>query len=353
MSTPPDSDSRDKPVTIRDIAARAGVSAAAVSLALRNSPEVSEALHTRIQKLAQEMGYRPNPLVSAYQARVRSLNPVSRKATIAWINDTPQRDQWSKAHLSPLLEGARDRVGQIGYDLDEIWLPESEKPAGENYATRYETILLARGIHAAILPLIGKSELPFHPWRHCAVVCIGQHHTDGRTPLHHEVTHDDYANIRLSVDSLRQAGCKRIGLAISNYVIEESNGYLAAGFWERVRHLPESAHIPMFLKEITDAYPRQAAAWLKKHQPDAVIYAHPLVRRAVELAGLRVPEDIRMAHIHLAKDVEGWTGIDREWHSVGAAAVDLVSAHLTRNERGIPAYPKKMLVRGSWVEGET
>ena len=47
-------------VTMDDVAARAGVSRAAVSMALRNSPKVSAARREQILQVAAELGYRPN-----------------------------------------------------------------------------------------------------------------------------------------------------------------------------------------------------------------------------------------------------------------------------------------------------
>ncbi|MGW5731808.1 MULTISPECIES: LacI family DNA-binding transcriptional regulator [Streptomyces] len=47
-------------LTIRDVAARAGVSRAAVSLAFNNKPGVSEATRARILEVAQSMGWEPN-----------------------------------------------------------------------------------------------------------------------------------------------------------------------------------------------------------------------------------------------------------------------------------------------------
>jgi DNA-binding LacI/PurR family transcriptional regulator len=47
-------------VTMDDVAARAGVSRAAVSLALQDSPKVSPARRAHIRQVAAELGYRPN-----------------------------------------------------------------------------------------------------------------------------------------------------------------------------------------------------------------------------------------------------------------------------------------------------
>ena len=47
-------------VTIRDIAAKAGVHFTTVGLALRDSPRLSAATRKKIQKMAAKMGYAPD-----------------------------------------------------------------------------------------------------------------------------------------------------------------------------------------------------------------------------------------------------------------------------------------------------
>jgi hypothetical protein len=49
----------------------------------------------------------------------------------------------------------------------------------------------------------------------------------------------------------------------------------------------------------------------------------------------------------------GFAGIDQKSDLVGAAAVDLVVDQLHRNERGVPALQKLVLIEGVWVEGAT
>ena len=54
--------------SLKEMAERLGVSIATVSRALRNSHEVGEEMKTRVQKLAKELNYRPNPFAQNLRA---------------------------------------------------------------------------------------------------------------------------------------------------------------------------------------------------------------------------------------------------------------------------------------------
>jgi transcriptional regulator with XRE-family HTH domain len=72
-------------VTREMVADRAGVSVAAVSLALRGRKGVSEATRARVEAVARELGYTLDPaasLLAAHRRRVR--NPL-RRPLIAWL----------------------------------------------------------------------------------------------------------------------------------------------------------------------------------------------------------------------------------------------------------------------------
>jgi LacI family transcriptional regulator len=59
---------------MKDVAERAGVSAATVSLALSGSPRISESTRTRVERTAREMGYRPH--VGARALRTASTRTI-------------------------------------------------------------------------------------------------------------------------------------------------------------------------------------------------------------------------------------------------------------------------------------
>lgn len=86
-----------------DIAAVAGVSKDTVSRALRRRPDVRPEVRRRIQTLARQMGYRPNPLVRAFHQRASRLVGV-------WCT--------SALHLpfSSVLAGVQEALGRRDHD---------------------------------------------------------------------------------------------------------------------------------------------------------------------------------------------------------------------------------------------
>jgi LacI family transcriptional regulator len=52
---------KNRPVSLKDLAAELGVSVSTISRALKNSPEISEKVRVRVKELAKERNYRANP----------------------------------------------------------------------------------------------------------------------------------------------------------------------------------------------------------------------------------------------------------------------------------------------------
>lgn len=345
------------PVTLRQIAAKAGLSAAAVSLALRNSPQIRREVRERVSKLATKMGYRPNPLLAAYQAQVRALKLPKYQATLAWTSDFEDSHIWQRPWNAPLFNGARARAHALGYVLEEIRMPVVKIEDWEGNVRRFQKILLSRGIYGVILPNLNRAHHAALPWDEFAVVCIGRTHltlekSTYQVPnpfWHHSVNEDSYGNTRLAVRKLRESGCRRVGLALSQYADLVSDGLCSAAYLRQASDWPtkERIHI-LYSADISEV-----ATWVRKHHVDAVVCNHPDVRIGVQNAGLHVPKDVRIAHLHLAPDVAGWSGIDHRLDQIGSAAVDILTAHLVRNERGVPPFSKELLIEGFWVDGAT
>ena len=82
-------------VTMTAVAKRAGVHTTTVSLALRNHPSLPVTTRERIQALAREMGYRPDPGLAALVAYRSRLNPPKHRQTLAYIPNWHSRWGWA------------------------------------------------------------------------------------------------------------------------------------------------------------------------------------------------------------------------------------------------------------------
>lgn len=150
-------------------------------------------------------------------------------------------------------------------------------------------------------------------------------------------------------ERVREAGCRRVGLAISIYEDRATDGLYRAAYLREASEWPAKERVPVLFSD----HGPEVAAWVKKHAPDGVGCAHGDMKRHIEKTGRKVPRDVRVAHLNLAPDSAGWSGADRRLGQIGATAVDLVTTQMVRNERGVPPCAKEVLIEGRWVGGGT
>jgi DNA-binding LacI/PurR family transcriptional regulator len=81
-------------VTIREVAQAAGVHHTTVSRALRNHPALPPETRKRVQAVARKLGYRLNPLVSAWMAQRKSSRKALDSGQVAYLSSHPDRDAW-------------------------------------------------------------------------------------------------------------------------------------------------------------------------------------------------------------------------------------------------------------------
>ncbi|MGR7940777.1 LacI family DNA-binding transcriptional regulator [Levilactobacillus brevis] len=96
-------------LTIRDIAAKAGVSVSTASRALNNNPRISQATRERIQALAEAEGYLPN-----YNAK--NLTAGESNA-VGVVFATADRSQPENPFFIDILRGINAQLVQRDYVL--------------------------------------------------------------------------------------------------------------------------------------------------------------------------------------------------------------------------------------------
>lgn len=97
-----------KPVNLRDVAKRAKVSVATVSMVLNENPRISRATQMRVQQIIDLMGYRPNRLAQSLSSRYTGVLAVMLPAL---------RHGFGDAYFGELISGICDRAGKLGYKV--------------------------------------------------------------------------------------------------------------------------------------------------------------------------------------------------------------------------------------------
>ena len=336
-----------KQITLREIASAAGVSVMTVSRALRNQSNLSPETRARVQRIAEELGYRPNPLVSALMSYRRAANPVRSNLTIAFLTNFTTRDGWRQNQINvDFFNGAAASSDRHGYKLEEFWLREPKMTA-----RRLSRILYSRNVSGIIvspLPVaLGHIRMD---WENFSAVSMG--YSLAWPPLHRAVNHQ-FRSMRMALRRLRKMGFRRIGLALRASFDERVEHHWMGAFLADQMRMPPAERVPPHMlpdKEWNEAAFRK---WFRKHRPDVVISQHEELLPWLESAGAKAPDDVGFVHLNCPRRSGYYTGIYQNGPAVGTVAVDFLVGMIQRNERGIPALPHSILVEGTWVEGET
>jgi DNA-binding LacI/PurR family transcriptional regulator len=334
-------------VTLSDVARKLNVSHTTVSRALRNDRRISKSLSRRIQRTAQEMGYRPDAMLSALAHYRRTSKAVPIAAEIAWINHYPDPEQLRSIREFDLYwKGAVSEAEMNGYRLEEFRLDKDMPPR------RLERVLLARNSLGILIPPSRHGEYPdwgdFH-WENFYVVRFGQQNLSPRV---HQVLADQLNDAVLAYVNILKKGYQRVGLvttAVRGTRLRFLAGYLYAQAQDaKNRPLP-----PLLFAEPTGQDNlSKLVAWLKNSKPDAILTDYAPVRDMLARAGYRVPEDVGLAATSV---VDGYAdaGIYQNSDEIGRAAVQLLISLIHHNQRGSPRVCRKILVEGDWVDGKS
>jgi LacI family transcriptional regulator len=348
-------------VTMTDIARKAGVHVTTVSLALRNHPSLPAATRERLQRLAKEMGYQPDPALSALVAYRHGARRKQATETLAYLThwDTPLGWQDHPAHLE-FFTGAQAKSATLGYKLEHFWL-------GEPGLTpqRMGDILHSRGITGLVLASHGQEagSLTDFDWSSFSAVKID--YVPRELQLH-MVTNDQSAIIRLAMQRILAAGYRRIGLVMPRWWDEFVNLAWSAGFLADQQRLAPKQRIPILYyagtlrPEVSRrdspefVVPKSAfAKWLDAHRPEVLVSYGPFVRPCLAALGLSVPKDLAFVEIFLETTDGRTAGVRQNCQRVGELAVEILAGQLHQHVSGVPSVPTATYVEGTWFDGES
>ncbi len=333
---------------MRDVAKVVGVSVSAVSLAIKNSPRVSEPVRQKIQAKLQEMGYQPDPMLTAlsHYRRAKSTTPIGSE--LAWINCWPDpRMLRAYREFDLYWQGATEEAKRCGFRLEEFSLKDCET------ITRLEKIIRARNIQGILIPPHGAIETNWGDfgWSDFCIVRFGHSVSNPRA---HLVTSDQLTDGIIAFENIWNKGYRRIAYVTTRDTATKGARFSAGFLQGQLKVQAKSNLKPLLFSDEKNLQKdqQQLRVWLGKAKPDAILTDIPNLHHLLTKCGCRVPKDVGLAATSVL-DGNASAGIDQNSKEIGKAAIQLLISLINHSERGVPEICRELLIEGRWLDGDT
>jgi LacI family transcriptional regulator len=325
-------------VTIRDVAAEAGVSIGTASKALNGQGKLRAETRERVAEAAQRLGFAPNTLAQALLA--------GRSFTVGLITT----DSFGRFSI-PVMLGAEDAlgIGQVSvFMCDTRDDPDREKRYVEMLAARRVDGLIVTGRRIEPRPPVSAG--PGIPVVYAMTQPLGENGP--------AVLPDDEGGGRVAAAHLLGGGRRRIG-HITGPERFEAARERATGFGDTLAEAGLKPHGGVRFGEWSEHWGREAAGQLLADQPDtdAIFCGSDQIARGVSdvvhEAGRTIPGDVALVGF------DNWepmalgarpplTSVDMCLEEVGRVAAELLLAAIADEPaHGIRTVPSRLVERQS------
>ncbi|HKB89739.1 MAG TPA: LacI family DNA-binding transcriptional regulator [Opitutaceae bacterium] len=332
------------PASLQSIAKKCGVSIATVSRAMAGRGYVRAELKKKIQREATRLGYKRNHLVGDIMAHVRNGRSQVFVGNLAIIHVPSPSEPKIGSQLKRIIDSTCIRAAELGFHADLFTLGST--PQDERALTR---VLRARGVGGALFVYPGPSELPHSfPWEDFSSVALDYAHREIRL---NTICHDHFSTLKLALARLTAAGYRRIGLFIERFKDERTDFRWSAAFQSFHYSAGGEQFVPLCSPDVmTEAV---FLKWYRQHRPDVVIGHFDQAVGWLKRAGVRVPRDVGFFSLNWEARSIPCAGVDPQLELQGRLAAEALINQLRHGERGVPAHPQLMALRGRLVDGPT
>ena len=329
---------------MRDIAREAGVSVSAVSLALRNSPKVSEKRRAYIEKIARQMGYVKDGRISELMEYMRAKRSDRQMQKLGVVVPEISKSSLSEhSNIDGLVSGIEMQGRESGYEIDYFYLKDLNVTL-----KRLRGILQSRGIQAIVLMPFrsGVGTLDMDVSSFC-VSTAGYSIID---PIPNRACPNHLQMMDELIEQACRLGYKRLGFVMTYPRGGIGHKLFASSFLYYSTLIDESKRIPILPRR--DISPENLKKWMDEHKPDAVISSGK-VYRILKGLGYQIPKDLGFASLDVSDYPHNASGVDHRYDLVGEEALKLVISDVIHNNRGLPKEPRIVLIDSHYCEGET
>ncbi|MFI1966364.1 LacI family DNA-binding transcriptional regulator [Streptomyces pathocidini] len=269
--------------TIKDVAALAGVSTAAVSKAVNRSGRISEETRRRVLAAADELGWSPSSAASALKnARTRTVALIVRRETDVLGSDP---------HFTELIDGVESELAPRGYGL----LLHLTGAAGTGETEAYRRFAQEGRVDGFLLTESRIGDPRFALLRELGKPAVLLGKAACTDPVEQVVLPEPHAGVTGTVEHLVRLGHRRIAY-VSGPDDRVHSAFRAAAFHEALAAAGLTAEV--FPGDFTEHGAVRATEQLlaRTPRPTAAVYANDSMAvcgmSTAQRLGVRVPQDL-------------------------------------------------------------
>ncbi|MDB6094980.1 MAG: hypothetical protein JWM32_2542 [Verrucomicrobia bacterium] len=327
--------------TVKDIARAAEVSLSTVSYALRNHPRIPVETCRRIQAIAETLGYRRNPHISALMSVIGQGRKVRTVENIALIWPHGSRNHIKTTEFCrDIFTAVGSRARALGFGLEQFWMEEDNLSGA-----RMSTILATRNIRGIVFApaLHGSSLEPSLDWNRFVTVVLG--HAQW-TPEMHRCISNHYHAVHECLDQLALMGAKKPAAIFSSEINQRTDFAQEAAFLTHHPHPAKARKLIFFAQgtNLGDFFP-----WLDANQADSVIFGTNRTYDACMALNPGAFRGRRLVTLNWEASHRLLPGIRFRHDLIAESAVDLLVSQLHMNEAGVPERARHLSLRGDWM----
>lgn len=330
-------------VTIKHIAAQAGVHFSTVSLALRDDPRLPPATREKIQALAKSMGYTPDAALSALSAYRNARRPQAVRSGLAYLTDT---ERGLHPFADVIHEHARRQAESLGYHLVRYTL----QPGGPSLE-RLGSIWWNSGYRGVLIgPFSQTQTVLAGDWSRWACVAFGHSVIE---PQFNRAVLNHFHNMLTHLEMLRKKGRRRIGLCLPRRLSERTEGQLQAAYLLDQSRQGDASPVPIIADESENA--DSLEAWIRAHRLDTVV-AHPEQYQMLLDRGWRIPEQLGFSLLTLKAyethdTATRLAGFDTKAETLAAGAINFLVSLIHEQATGISSPSRYYMITGDFIDG--
>ncbi|MDR0532330.1 MAG: hypothetical protein LBH01_00070 [Verrucomicrobiales bacterium] len=325
-------------VTLKDIADKLGFSVSYTARAFKGRPGIPPLACQKVREMAGQLGYQPDPMLTALSAYRQARKPAAFQGTLAFLTTEFDEKRWlATPETGDLLNGARERAESLGYRIEYFNIGKDHKTH-----LRVWKMLRSRGIRGAIiraLPFeLHRFDVPFGQFPHIYLF------SEPHVPTAPAISSYHAQSMELVLQELLKRGYRHPALVLSSELSEFLHHSWRMAFYA---HATKFARHAVHSHEKLEINPVALSRWLKQERADVLIYCTS-ENFIPKLPGTRQSDCVCMDLLY--PDC-GVAGIYQNRRHGGSVAVDWMQSMLLTAQAGNNPNPHVIMIPGIWKEG--